>query len=60
MQIREVGEDYEETVGKIHRFRKEIDGKMPGDPVRAAKVIADIEAGCITITQMTVSNIKVK
>ncbi|MDP4097790.1 oxidoreductase [Paenibacillus sp. P96] len=42
MQIREVGADYEETVGKMHRFRKEIDGKMPGDPARAAKVIADM------------------
>ncbi|MFB5267471.1 oxidoreductase [Paenibacillus enshidis] len=42
MQIREVGEDYEETVGKIHRYRREIDGKMPGDPARAAKAIADI------------------
>ena len=44
MQIADVGPDYEETVGRIHAYRRDADGKQPGDPVRAAKVIVDVVA----------------
>ncbi|MEV4146180.1 oxidoreductase [Amycolatopsis sp. NPDC049691] len=37
-----VGADYEETVGAIHRYREEHDGKQPGDPARGAKVVVDV------------------
>jgi NAD(P)-dependent dehydrogenase (short-subunit alcohol dehydrogenase family) len=42
MQLAEVSADYEETVGAMHRLRRETDGKQPGDPARAAKIILDI------------------
>lgn len=37
-----VGPDYEATVGAIHRYRDEHDGKQPGDPVRGAKAVVDV------------------
>lgn len=39
-----VGADYEETVGVIHRYRDEEDGKQPGDPVRGAKAVIEVVA----------------
>jgi NAD(P)-dependent dehydrogenase (short-subunit alcohol dehydrogenase family) len=42
MRIEPVGEDYEPTVGAINRYRREVDGRQPGDPVHAAKVLLDI------------------
>lgn len=42
MAIAPVGEDYESTVGEINRYRLAADGKQPGDPAKAAKVIVDI------------------
>jgi NAD(P)-dependent dehydrogenase (short-subunit alcohol dehydrogenase family) len=44
MAIAPVGEDYESTVGEINRYRVAVDGKQPGDPAKAAKVIVDIAA----------------
>lgn len=37
-----VGADYEETVGKMNRFRDSFEGHQPGNPVRGAKIIADL------------------
>ncbi|WIX92129.1 oxidoreductase [Amycolatopsis sp. DG1A-15b] len=37
-----VGPDYEETIGAIHRYRDEHDGRQPGDPVRGAKAVVDV------------------
>jgi NAD(P)-dependent dehydrogenase (short-subunit alcohol dehydrogenase family) len=37
-----VGPDYEATVGAIHRYRDEHDGKQPGDPARGAQVVVDV------------------
>ncbi|GAA5183334.1 SDR family NAD(P)-dependent oxidoreductase [Rugosimonospora acidiphila] len=42
MGIAPVGEDYEETVGTVNRYRHDVDGKQSGDPTRAAKAIVDI------------------
>jgi len=42
MRIEPVGEDYEQTVGAINRYRLDVDGRQPGDPARAARVILDI------------------
>ncbi|RKR91276.1 short-subunit dehydrogenase [Micromonospora pisi] len=42
MRVAEVGADYEETVGRIHAYRREVDGQQPGDPARAAQVIVGI------------------
>ncbi|GAA4972249.1 NAD(P)-dependent dehydrogenase (short-subunit alcohol dehydrogenase family) [Nonomuraea thailandensis] len=42
MEIHPVGPDYEETVGAIHRYRRETDGAQPGDPARAARIIIDV------------------
>ncbi|MFC5825953.1 oxidoreductase [Nonomuraea insulae] len=42
MEIHPVGPDYEETVGAIHRYRRESDGTQPGDPARAAEIIIDV------------------
>lgn len=44
MRIADVGPDYEETVGRIHAYRRDADGKQPGDPVRAGQVIVEVVA----------------
>ena len=36
--------EYDSTVGQINRMREATDGKQPGDPVRAAKIIVDLAA----------------
>jgi NAD(P)-dependent dehydrogenase (short-subunit alcohol dehydrogenase family) len=42
MKIPAVGADYEETVGQINAYRRSADGAQPGDPGRAAQVIAGL------------------
>ncbi|MBF9133690.1 SDR family NAD(P)-dependent oxidoreductase [Plantactinospora sp. S1510] len=44
MRLGQVGEDYQQTVGRLHGLRQEMDGQQAGDPVRAAKVIVDVVA----------------
>jgi NAD(P)-dependent dehydrogenase (short-subunit alcohol dehydrogenase family) len=39
-----VGEDYEETVGAMNRYRESTVDTWPGDPTRAAKIITQIVA----------------
>ncbi|MDW5323363.1 oxidoreductase [Plantactinospora sp. KLBMP9567] len=42
MRMAEVGEDYQQTVGRLHALRRDMDGQQAGDPERAARVIADL------------------
>ncbi|MEV0622282.1 oxidoreductase [Nonomuraea sp. NPDC050404] len=42
MEMHAVGPDYEETVGAIHRYRLDSNGRQPGDPARAAKIIIGV------------------
>lgn len=42
MQTAPVGEDYEETVGAMNRYRESTVSEWPGDPARAATIITDI------------------
>jgi NAD(P)-dependent dehydrogenase (short-subunit alcohol dehydrogenase family) len=42
MRIPPVGPDYEQTVGKINTYRRDVDGTQQGDPEQAAKVIVDL------------------
>jgi NAD(P)-dependent dehydrogenase (short-subunit alcohol dehydrogenase family) len=42
MRILPVSADYEPTVGKMNRYRQAADGRQPGDPARAAKIITEI------------------
>ncbi|MDN3359640.1 oxidoreductase [Actinomadura sp. DC4] len=42
MRLPDVGPDYEQTVGKVNAYRREVDGTQAGDPVRAARVIAGL------------------
>ncbi|HEX3840848.1 MAG TPA: oxidoreductase [Acidimicrobiales bacterium] len=42
MRRAEVGDDYDETVGAMNRFRESTVATWPGDPARAAKIIVDI------------------
>jgi NAD(P)-dependent dehydrogenase (short-subunit alcohol dehydrogenase family) len=44
MTIGEPSEDYAETVGWMHRYRVEHDGKQPGDPARAAALLVEVAA----------------
>ena len=44
MRLAEVGDDYSGTVGRVHEHRRLIDGRQPGDPVRAAQVLRDVVA----------------
>ncbi|MCW2690942.1 MAG: short-chain dehydrogenase/reductase, partial [Mycobacterium sp.] len=39
MTMHPPGADYEQTVGRIHAFRRDTNGTQPGDPERAAEVI---------------------
>jgi NAD(P)-dependent dehydrogenase (short-subunit alcohol dehydrogenase family) len=41
MRLPPVGPDYADTVGAVNRFRRENDGRQPGDPARAARIIID-------------------
>lgn len=42
MRMLPVSPDYEPTVGEMHRYRRAADGQQPGDPARAARIIAEI------------------
>jgi NAD(P)-dependent dehydrogenase (short-subunit alcohol dehydrogenase family) len=42
MERAAVGADYEASVGAIHAVRATTDGVQPGDPERAAQIIADV------------------
>jgi NAD(P)-dependent dehydrogenase (short-subunit alcohol dehydrogenase family) len=42
MQVSPVGPDYEDTVGKMNRFRESTVATWRGDPARAAKIITEI------------------
>ncbi len=42
MTIAPVLPDYEQTVGRINAYRGEVDGRQPGDPARAARVLLDV------------------
>jgi NAD(P)-dependent dehydrogenase (short-subunit alcohol dehydrogenase family) len=44
MTLAEVGPDYAATVGRVHDFRRQVDGRQPGDPARAAQVLLDVVA----------------
>lgn len=42
MAFATVSPDYEATVGEMNRLRESTDGKQPGDPARAARIIIDL------------------
>lgn len=42
MRIAPVSQDYEQTVGWMSRYLESSQGKQPGDPARAARIITDI------------------
>ena len=42
MRILPVSADYEPTVGEMNRYRQAVDGRQPGDPARAARIITEI------------------
>jgi NAD(P)-dependent dehydrogenase (short-subunit alcohol dehydrogenase family) len=42
MTMHPVSPDYERTVGMVHEHRRSSQGGQPGDPVRAARLLADL------------------
>ncbi|CCH89629.1 Short chain dehydrogenase [Modestobacter italicus] len=44
MRLAEVAPDYAATVGRVHAQRRQLDGRQPGDPARAAQVLLDVVA----------------
>jgi hypothetical protein len=42
MTMHQPGPDYHETVGRIHEYHRAANGTEPGDPDRAADVIARV------------------
>ncbi|HJP76108.1 MAG TPA: oxidoreductase [Pseudonocardiaceae bacterium] len=42
MAFAKVSPEYEATVGEMNRLRESTDGKQPGDPARAARIIIDL------------------
>ncbi|MEU2348709.1 oxidoreductase [Modestobacter sp. NPDC049651] len=44
MRLAEVAPDYAATVGRMHAYRRSVDGSQPGDPARAARVLLDVVA----------------
>jgi NAD(P)-dependent dehydrogenase (short-subunit alcohol dehydrogenase family) len=44
MRLAPVHPDYAGTVGRVHDYRREVDGLQPGDPARAAAVLLDVVA----------------
>jgi NAD(P)-dependent dehydrogenase (short-subunit alcohol dehydrogenase family) len=44
MRLAEVHPDYAATVGRVHEYRRQVDGLQPGDPARAARALLDVVA----------------
>jgi NAD(P)-dependent dehydrogenase (short-subunit alcohol dehydrogenase family) len=44
MRLADVAPDYAATVGRMHAYRRSVDGQQPGDPARAARVLVDVAA----------------
>jgi NAD(P)-dependent dehydrogenase (short-subunit alcohol dehydrogenase family) len=44
MRLAEVAPDYAATVGRVHDYRRQVEGRQPGDPARAAQVLLDVVA----------------
>ena len=44
MELADVHPDYAPTVGRMHAYRRSVDGRQPGDPDRAAQVLLDVVA----------------
>lgn len=44
MRLADVHPDYADTVGRVHDYRRQVDGRQPGDPERAARVLLDVVA----------------
>ena len=44
MRLAEVGPDYAGTVGRVHDHRRQVDGRQPGDPAKAAQALLDVVA----------------
>ena len=44
MRLAEVDPDYAATVGRVHDYRRQVDGRQPGDPARAARALLDVVA----------------
>ena len=44
MRLASVHPDYAATVGRVHDYRRQVDGLQPGDPARAAQVLLDVVA----------------
>jgi NAD(P)-dependent dehydrogenase (short-subunit alcohol dehydrogenase family) len=44
MRLVDVHPDYATSVGRVHDYRREVDGLQPGDPARAAQVLLDVVA----------------
>ncbi|HEY4280708.1 MAG TPA: oxidoreductase [Conexibacter sp.] len=44
MTMDDGGPDYAESVGAMHRFRRETQGRQPGDPARAGKAVVQAVA----------------
>jgi NAD(P)-dependent dehydrogenase (short-subunit alcohol dehydrogenase family) len=44
MRLADVHPDYEATVGRVHDYRRQAEGRQPGDPARAARVLLDVVA----------------
>ena len=44
MRLADVHPDYAATVGRVHDYRRQVDGLQPGDPARAAQVLLDVVA----------------
>ena len=44
MRLVDVHPDYTDTVGRVHDYRRQVDGLQPGDPARAAAVLLDVVA----------------
>ncbi|MGP3961926.1 oxidoreductase [Nonomuraea sp. 3N208] len=42
MEMHAVGPDYEETVGALHRYRRDTNGTQSGDPARAVRIIINV------------------
>jgi NAD(P)-dependent dehydrogenase (short-subunit alcohol dehydrogenase family) len=42
MSFHPVSPDYEQTVGRMNKFRRETEGTWPGDPARAAHILLDV------------------
>jgi NAD(P)-dependent dehydrogenase (short-subunit alcohol dehydrogenase family) len=59
-KIADVRAEYDSTVGEAARFQRDYNGRQPGDPVKAARVVLDVVRMSVPPGELLQSNSKLR